>query len=682
MQNGVSAVLAMIQKDLLGLNRHIDAATAGFGRLKLAIAGATGIFLGVKMIEGIADLVKHGEKYTHQLEMMKLAGMGVAEMQSAIAAANKVSTSVMSTTPTENLQTIRELRQALASADVRPGQKADPAAATREAVQHLETFQKITGIMSSLLSKDGKPYDGSGQAYELAKAAEILGLSQDPRKFDSILEGWSQAIVASGGKLQGSDFFGNVKYLRGAGLGMSEEFLTKQLPVLMQELKTGRGAGTGGGAGNPLASMFAEVVGGQMQKKSILAFERLGMMDMTKVHVDRGRYTLDPGAVRGSDVMASNPFKFTTEVLQPALLKFTNYLDKDNKGEFKHQGELRGFLAALFPNRVAQQVAGMMLFQQNRFAGDRALIEAVPSIQSGFGELQRKDPVLVREEMDKQWERLLTDLGKSITPEVTEMIYQFARALNYLSGVVEAHPAATAWFFKIAAGLAVMFIVLGSITLAIAAFGAIFSAGPALLAIAGITALGLAISYLWDTFHASEIRIALQNLGGDFVAFWHALQMWGKGITFKQLSDAFKGSFAIPIDWVSKNIESLQKQILDGLSGLLKSIGAWFADLPSKIKGWMVNPGRSGPPGDDPVNSGVIPTWPTTPGVPPVAANGNVPGSSPMNPNYVHVTNQTSGRDIAHGVSQNQALAIAGPSGGVTYFDQRQAPSFSVFGRP
>jgi hypothetical protein len=335
MQNGVSSVLRMIQKDVLNLSSSVQAAASGFGRLKLAIAGATSVFVGTAVLKGLADLSRAGEKYTHQLELMKTAGMQAAEVQASIAAANNVSSTVLSMTPTENLKTIRELRMALASADVRPNQKADPATATTEAVAHLEVFQKISGILSSVLSKDGKTFDGATQGYELAKSAEILGLSQDPKKFDQVLEGWTQAIIASGGKLQGTDFFGTVKYLRGAGQGMDIDFLTKTLPSLMQELKTGRGSGAGGGAGNPLASMFAEVVGGQISNKAVDALRSIHMLEDGKVHyTTTGRVKkLDPGAIVGSDVESMDPFKFIREYLEPHLRKYTPTLDKGADGQ-------------------------------------------------------------------------------------------------------------------------------------------------------------------------------------------------------------------------------------------------------------------------------------------------------------------------------------------------------------
>jgi hypothetical protein len=516
--NGVSGALAVIQKDVLKLNKTVDAAVAKMGRLKLAIASVAGIALGGSMLKGLADLSRHGEKYIHQLEQMKVAGMQAAEIQASIRAANRVSSDVLTTTPTENLKTISELRMALASADVRADGKANPADATREAIEHLSVFQKITGVLASRLSKDGKTFDGSGQAFEMAKAAEILGLSQDPKKFDALLEGWTQAIIASGGKLQGSDFFGTVKYLRGAGMGMSLEFLTRILPSLMQEMKSGRGSGQGGGAGNPLASMFAEVVGGQMNRKTVRALEGLGLLSPKDVMFDHGTVTLRPGAVKGSGVDSENPFAWVHDYLEPSLRAHTNYLDKDKDGKYLHEGELRSILAALFPNRTAQQITGMMLFQQSRIAGDRGLNEAAWRIDPAYRELVRNDPDLVRKAMSEQWERLMTDLGKAIAPATTELIYQLATGLRYLSEVVERHPVATKWLLTAAAGFAAVVTVLGTIGLAAAGIGAIAGGGTLLAFSTILIGLGSALGYFSSKYGLWSG--SLPSVGGSDLRGW------------------------------------------------------------------------------------------------------------------------------------------------------------------
>lgn len=684
MQNGVSAVIGLIQKQMLGLNAATTQAAAGFGKLKWAIAGATGIFLGVEMLKGLGDLTKHGEKYTHQLELMKTAGMQVAEMQSAINAANKVSSTVMSTTPAENLQTISELRTALASADVRPGGKADPAMATHEAVAHLETFQKITGIMSSLLSKDGKPFDGSGQAYELAKAAEMLGLSQNPKKFDQVLEGWTQAIISQGGKLQGSDIFGNVKYLRGAGLGMDMEFLTEILPSLAGEMKTGKGAGSGGGAGNPLMSMFSAIVGGTLSNKAVTALQQLHLLDMSKVQFTKtGRVKeVDPGAVIGSDVMVHNPFKFVTDYLEPSMKKFTKFLDKTESGEFKKPGELFGFLAHVMGNRTAQQVMSMMLLQQSRIAGDVGLKRASLTSVPAYAELARRDPVLVMEELNKQVERFQTDIGKMFTPMKTEFIYQLANAVRYLSEAIENNPRAAKAILAIFTGLAGVLIVLGTIALAGAALSALVSSGPLLLVVAGISALSVALTMLNDkfdlvgklarafdtVFDPAFLQAIIGSLGQSVKGLWAMVGETARGVI--NFSETL-------ITNLKTSIWNIWTALTDGLANLIQNIKAWFASLPSRIMAAVtgaVMPTATAAPGSaaPAVGTGI----PTMTIRPPMPAGPDSKGTS-GNPLVVHVQNQTSGRDILNGATGGMARQAARPSSGVPWTNTLAMPQLT-----
>jgi hypothetical protein len=677
MANGVSAVLNLIQRQMLGLNKATQAAAAGFGRLRLAIAGATGMFVGTMMIKGLYDLSRHGEKYTHQLELMKTAGMGVVETQEAIAAANKVSSSVLTTTPAENLQTIRELRMALASADVRPGGKADPAMATKEAVAHLETFQKISGIMSSQLSKNGKTFDGSGQAYELAKAAEILGLSQDPKKFDEVLGGWTQAIIASGGKLQGSDFFANVKYMRGAGAGMSIEFLTKQLPPLMQELKAGRGSGSGGGAGNPLASMYASVVGGVMQKKTIEALQSIHMIDPTKVTYDHGRPTVKPGAVIGSGVEVKNPFEWAM-LVEKNIAKYTNFLEKDKTtGEYTREAELKGLIAAIAPNRTYMQLLSMMLFQQNRMVGDRGLIESAWKVDPAYEELVRHDPDLARKAMSEQWDRLTTDLGKSIAPGVTDIIYKLAKGLAYLSEVIEAHPVATSNILIAVGLLGGALVVLGGVALAAAALAAVASGATWLVMAAGITGLGVALNWLASQMNF-DLQAWLRTTFADVFEpkFWTDLLVKIRGFTamLNQANDDVMNWAARLGASVRAGIANVWSGMTEGLNALINNIQAWFAGLPGRIwSSLRATPAPGAPLSDDPTITGVLPLSPSR--LPPSSAPSDPRGTT-ASPLIVTVTNPTTGRDIRDGTAGYLGHSLSRTPASPTGADGRSVPNY------
>jgi hypothetical protein len=499
-----------------------------------------------------------------------------------------------------------------------------------------------------------------------------------------VLEGWTKAIIASGGKLSGSDIFSNVKYLRGAGLGMDIEFLTEVLPSLAQEFKTGGsgkggGAGQGGGAGNPLASMFSAVVGGTLSSKAVTALRQIDMLDMTKVIMDKNGRPKDvqAGAVVGSAEMVKNPFKFVTDYLQPHMLKFTNYLEKNDKNEFKHPEQLFGYLAHLMGNRTAQQVMGMMLLQQNRIAGDVGLNRAALGITPGFSELSRHDPVLVRKELDTQMERVWDDLGVQVAKVKTEILFQLANVFRYLAEAIERHPTVTKVILGIASALGVLLVVLGTFTVIIAAISAIASSWAGLVIVGVITGIGAA--FIWLN---SKIDI-IGHIKSVFLAFVDP-EFWA-GIGGK-LSAAFFATINAVGIWAVGLVTAIKDAavaVWDGLVNLTQKILAWFTSLPSRLWGAITGASPPAPQSGftDPANRwGMGP--PTGPGVPPAAANTNLPGSSASNPSYNIQLNQPSGRDIANGVSASQARGIGAGPRASTGFDQSMTPSFSYLGTP
>src|SRR5882724_9291546 len=92
--NGVSPVLAIIGRDLLGLNTSIRRIEGAFGGWVTALGGVAAILGGTALVGGMVALAKHGGDVNHQLELMKIAGMDNAEIQKSIAQAMKTSGAV------------------------------------------------------------------------------------------------------------------------------------------------------------------------------------------------------------------------------------------------------------------------------------------------------------------------------------------------------------------------------------------------------------------------------------------------------------------------------------------------------------------------------------------------------------------------------------------------------------
>jgi hypothetical protein len=110
--NGVSPVLATIMRDMLAMSARVKNIETGFAGWGKALGGVALILGGAEMVRGLVAIAKHGGVVNHQLELMKIAGMSNAEIQAATAQAMTTSGNVLTTTLSENLAHIRELRYA------------------------------------------------------------------------------------------------------------------------------------------------------------------------------------------------------------------------------------------------------------------------------------------------------------------------------------------------------------------------------------------------------------------------------------------------------------------------------------------------------------------------------------------------------------------------------------------
>jgi len=384
--NGVSPVLALIGRDLAGLRPTIAGIESDFKGWSTAILGVAGILGGTAMIGGLAAVAKHGGDVNHQLELMKLAGMDNAEIQSSIAGAMQTTGSVMTSTLSENLAHIRELRFAFGE--------------TSAAMAHLNEIAQANSILNAV--KGG----GQDQVWELVKALEGKGLTYDPAEFDSYVNTMTKVVEASGGKVTPQQYMSTFKYGRTATLGWDEGFVGGALPRLIQSMaSSGGGGGGAGGPGNALMSSFAKVVQGQMPKTAAAEFDRLDLGRAAPIAGSSESQIV--GGIVGRDQFMANPYEWVQKTLMPALAAHG----------ITSQSDIIAEISKLFPVRTASQVVTEMALQGRFHEGEQSPFEKDIRLQHGamgmpgYDELIKNDYPTLLDAFNKQWESLLQTMG-------------------------------------------------------------------------------------------------------------------------------------------------------------------------------------------------------------------------------------------------------------------------------
>jgi hypothetical protein len=448
LDNKASAGLLAISNQLMAIESVVGRITAGIGGWKLAVAAVGSVLIGGAMVKGLETIAEAGGDVNHQLELMKQAGVSIHDQQIAMQAAQRNTSSVITTTYSENLKSINELRSAFGD--------------TARAVEHLESLTKANAILNSFA---GKGFGEKDEVFKFASALEGKGETIDPKEFESYINTMTKVVQATGGRVTPGMFQGAFKYGRTATQGWDEEFVGGCLGRLIQEMGTGTTGGAGGGPGNALMSAYRAVVSGKMGKNEALEFDKMGL---GKADVRDGEDIGKVTGMRGADLMMKNPYRWVQEELMPSLAANGITSKEDVTAE----------IGKLFGNRVASDVISKMATQGSYMLGDKSQFEKDKGLNeqalgiAGFSELTKNDyPTLIKA-FHQQFKSLLETLGSQVMqPDgiVIQGMRGLVGAMSSLNAFAAAHPEAMKIIITAMAGLATAFIVLGSAAVVAAA---------------------------------------------------------------------------------------------------------------------------------------------------------------------------------------------------------------------
>lgn len=497
MQNGVSSVLRVIQRDVLGLNQQVDFTQKGLNRLKLAAAGGMAATVGVAGMMGFAKLIEAGAKVQNQQQLMLAAGISNQQVAEATAAAWQTTAKVMGTGVVDNMKAVQDLRIAFASASA----NGNVALASSDAIKYMPLLQQAKMVVQAQLGQDS-----GDQVYDYAKSLEMIGATMDPKRFATLLDAMTKASLASGGRVSGAGFFSAIKYGRSAAQGWGDDFIGDVLPLLIQEM--GGGGGGSGGPGNALMSAYQTVVAGKMSNKAAEEFAKFHLLNKGSViYTTTGDVKgVRAGGVKGSDLFQDNPYQWVQQVLMPAL-KAQGVTDP---------AAIRQDIAYLFGNRTASQIMDMFATQQARFQGSAALNDNAQGI-GAWGSL-------VNQNLSTNWQAfvqalvgtpdnpggLVAVLGLPLVPKATAFLHELTVHINEFVVWASSHQAQLRIAEEVILGLSVAMTVLGGIAV-VSAIGAMIGSGGTLaLVAAGVVGVAAAFGLL--AAGIKELELAFPSL--------------------------------------------------------------------------------------------------------------------------------------------------------------------------
>lgn len=260
----------------------------------------------------------------------------------------------------------------------------------------------------------------------LAKALEQGGVANDPTKLHARMDTfarWMEVYRETFSVDAINEFYRGLK--GPISRSLSENFLRGTAGHFIQELG-------GHQTGNALTQLYMAVVAGRAQPRALAAFDELGLLDEKKIHRGGpfGIKAADPGAVKGWKLFTTDPDRWITEILGPALARF-----QGDKRE-----ELEG---ALFSDQTARNIADKILNQWPTILKDRGFIDRAPGL-AAWQTWAGKDPSMAVTGVRSQFDNLMRDAAKPFMPTAVRVMNWFSELESHLGKVAENHPSATA----------------------------------------------------------------------------------------------------------------------------------------------------------------------------------------------------------------------------------------------
>jgi hypothetical protein len=325
---------------------------------------AGGIGSGAYMAaRGVAAGAKQIGDRGRELARYSLAGMSQDEKDIAGAKADEISGKYPAVSRTEVLGHIRQLRARLGSFD--------------HAIDNAETLSKAQVVLGTL----GQGGEAGGHDLEqLVLGLESQGLGNDPEKFKSYLNAFVKAKSLFP-DLKGEDFRQYMKNANASKYGLSDDYLQNVVPTMMQH----EGANN---FGTMQASAFSALVGGRQTKAAKAVMAGYGLMG-------------NDGKIKAMDKFVSNPEKWASENLAPAL---------ESKGismNEEHRGDVVKALTQMFSNRKVGEFFASMLVNKAIIAKDREMLQGAKGTE-GADIARSQDPYVALAGLTTQAKDLAT----------------------------------------------------------------------------------------------------------------------------------------------------------------------------------------------------------------------------------------------------------------------------------
>ncbi len=463
--NGVSGVLSVLAKEMLGLNASVDKLNKGLSSLKAGVVGAVSLAAGAALLKSMEHLVDKGNAWVKVSRDMGQAGATTAQVMRAQAEAMKLTAQYTNMSSVEILKMQNDARMTFGDQD--------------KATEHIKDFVEMASFLKSYEGHEKGSRDGESLMREVnaaMKSGELAG-KINPEEMAEHIRQLTAMKVAYGDGLKISTYLAAQRTGGVALRNTSDEFRYGMFPALVQE--------QGSSAGVMLMTAFNKVVAGVGNRTNSLEFmNKMGLLNADQLEYDKaGRVKglKDPDAIKGSREAAMNFGNWVMMTLKPML-------DRANpSGDPIRESQM---ISKMFPDRNAAKAVTEIIQQFTKLSKDaEQMARARAALNIGQYNVGSWDYQM--ESFTTQWQNLMTHLGAPMVAGATRMLAQINDALSKVSQWVMNNPEIAKTIGTVLAGIGVGLAAIGVALVGTAIVGAL---GPAGWLVAGIAAIGAALA--------------------------------------------------------------------------------------------------------------------------------------------------------------------------------------------
>jgi hypothetical protein len=490
MTNGVSSVLAVIAKEILGLEGGIAKLEKSFhslNRTSSAVLGGLGLAGGAGIVVLLKSAADHAKELSHQLSNIQKLGLTPAQVSAATSAAFALPSQVHGMTSADTLKILSNINSIVG-----------PEGA-RKMLEPLAKFGQAMGAQTN-------DYDAANEnILKLVRSGDLLGKFVDAtthqvdlNKLTSFLDLVTKVSAATHGMVGPSTWLALAQQGGPAMSGMTDEGLMS-MAMVAQSMGGFR-------AGTALTSLYQQMVGGKMTKPAAEQLVDLGLLKNDYSVTPGGHIVWGKGALDTPFTQAIQKDPLQAEVIMRKAMEAHGFdtIEKQIPELFKMLGR-----------QTTQRLVHDFLRNEPQMFGERGRLMGGAGVDEQLKIANSSDYERNLHNLSEAWKEMMAQIGLPLTKAAIPVMQEITKVFLEIAKFAQEHAGGIKLLGEGLAAVAAVFIGVGGAAL-------LAAIGPVGWMALGIGALGVAIANWRTIFDTAktwvlDLKTAFEGLQGPAV---------------------------------------------------------------------------------------------------------------------------------------------------------------------